>query len=210
MVARLSAFIALSIVFAGSALAAPPVFRIASNDGIPIAKRQGRSLVHAPASRTGISKRKGVQLTAPQAKFVASLGKYLKSEGETALVTSGARTPQHQLAIIKSKVREVGAARRFPELRRASVSKPNTWLRAWQYLRAMHVPVYAPKLTPGVSGEISNHTKGLAVDLISGSLDHLHELISNFAHSSFAAMAPLRVVSIAREAGCVHINLAHK
>jgi hypothetical protein len=125
-------------------------------------------------------------------------------------VTSGARTPQHQLSIIKSKVREVGATRRFPELRRATVSKPGTWVRAWQYLRAMHVPVYAPKVAPGVSGEISNHTKGLAVDLISGSLDHLHEMVASFAHSSFAAMSPLRVVSIAREAGCVHINLAHK
>lgn len=196
--------VGLVIVFCyGSSFAEPPAFKVATKDGIAVAK--GR---RSPATRTGISKRKGVQLTQKQAKFVTSLGQYLKSEGETALVTSGARTPQHQLSIIKSKVREVGAARRFPELKRASVAKPSTWVRAWQYLRAMHVPVYAPKQVAGVESQISNHTKGLAVDLISGSLDKLHGLISNFAHSSYAAMSPLRVVSIAREAGCVHVNLA--
>jgi hypothetical protein len=207
MVARTFSVLVIGFLvsLATSSFADPVPFTVVKKDGVPVAKSR-----RAPASHVGISKRKGVQLTAKQATFVKSLGQYLKSEGESALVTSGARSPQHQLAIIKSKVREVGASRRFPELKRAAVSKPSTWVRAWQYLRALHVPVYAPKEVPGVYSEISNHTKGLAVDLISSSLDHLHNLVSDFKQSAFAAMSPLRIVSIAREAGCVHINLANK
>lgn len=203
MVARIPIAVIAALSLIVVSLHAEPAFTVVKKDGIAVTKSRR-------STHSGISKRKGVQLTAKQAKFVQSLGQYLSTEGETALVTSGARSPQHQLAIIKSKVREAGATRRFPELKRATVSKTSTWLRAWQYLRAIHVPVYAPKEAPGVYSEVSNHTKGLAVDLISGSLDHLHGLVANFEHSAYAAMAPLRVVSIAREAGCVHINLASK
>jgi hypothetical protein len=47
----------------------------------------------------------------------------------------------------------------------------------------------------------------MAVDLISGSLDHLRSLVLAFANSSFAQHAALKVMSIAREPGCVHVNL---
>src|SRR5436190_15411875 len=100
---------------------------LAKNDGIKtVAKR-------ASSVRTGIAKRSGVQLTKKQASFVSKFGVYLNSIGESAVVTSGARSPEHQLSIIKSKVRELGASRKFPKLARASVSKPHTWLAAWEW-----------------------------------------------------------------------------
>ena len=70
----------------------------------------------------------------------------------------------------------------------------------------MRVPVYAPN-TAGGEASASNHIKGLAVDVISGSLDHLRNLVTDFSHSIFARKSPLQVASIAREPGCVHINL---
>jgi hypothetical protein len=176
---------------------------------IPLAKRDGIAVVtkkRKSITRTGIVKRASVQLTKKQASFVSNLGKYLKSVGESATVTSGARSPQHQLAIIKSKIHEVGATRQFPELKRATVQKTSTWMRAWEYLRARHVPVNAPA-SAGGEAETSNHIKGLAIDLIAGSLDHLRNLVLGFSHSIFAKKSSLQVASIAREPGCVHINL---
>ncbi|HWF43225.1 MAG TPA: hypothetical protein VG537_01155 [Candidatus Kapabacteria bacterium] len=175
---------------------------------IPLSKHDGIAVVShkRQSARSGIVKRAGVQLTKNQAGFVSRLGQYLKSMGEYAIVTSGARSPDHQLSIIKQKIRAIGASRIFPQLRHATVSRSNTWLAAWEYLRARHVPVNAPA-SAGGEAAASNHIKGLAVDLISGSLDHLRSLILGFAHSSFASRAPLAVASIAREPGCVHINL---
>jgi hypothetical protein len=195
----------LAVVIAAMGFFAPTTSEAAwialtKNDGIKtVAKR-------ASSTHEGIAKRAGVQLTKQQASFVAKFGAYLKSIGESAVVTSGARSPQQQLSIIKSKVREAGATRKFPTLARASVAKPSTWLRAWEWLRARHVPVNAPA-SAGGEAQASNHLKGLAVDMISGSLDHLKNLVLGFASSSFAEKAALRVVSIAREPGCVHVNL---
>jgi hypothetical protein len=174
--------------------------KLEKHDGIPLISHKPKSV------RAGIVKRAGVQLTKKQAGFVAKLGQYLRSVGEYAVITSGARSPEHQLAIIKSKIHAMGATRKFPELRHAAVRKSYTWLAAWEYLRARHVPVNAPA-SAGGEASASNHIKGLAVDLISGSLDHLSHLIIGFAHSSFALRSPLQVASIAREAGCVHVNL---
>ena len=175
--------------------------KLEKHDGIPIVSHKHK------VAHTGIVKRAGVQLTKKQAGFVAKLGQYLRSQNEYAIVTSGARSPQHQLAIIKQKIRAIGAARKFPQLNHAEVRKTSTWLAAWEYLRARHVPVNAPS-SAGGEAAASNHIKGLAVDLISGSLDHLSHLILGFARSSFASRSLLRVASIAREPGCVHVNLA--
>lgn len=173
------------------------------HDGIPVAGKRHRA-VHS----SGLVKRAGVQLTTKQAIFAQKFGQYLKSEGESAVITSGARSPEHQLSIIKAKVRSIGATRRFPELRHAIASRPSTWLRAWDYLRARHVPVNAPTSADGMAA-VSNHTKGLAIDFISGSLDHLASLVRQFSYSHLAMLSPLRVASIAREPGCVHVNLAN-
>ncbi len=173
---------------------------LAKHDGIPVVSKR-----HA-AVRPGLVQRVGVELTKKQAVFAQRLGEYLRSVGQSAVITSGARSPEHQLSIIKSRVRSLGASYKFPELRRATPARPNTWLRAWDWLRARHVPVNAPTSADG-EADVSNHTKGLAIDFISGSLDHLASLIRNFAHTRLAMLSPLRVASIAREPGCVHVNL---
>lgn len=174
---------------------------IKKHDGIPAVGKRTR------AAHAGVVKRAGVQLTKKQAVFASRFGQYLRSVGESAVITSGARSPQHQLAIIKSKVRDMGVSYKFPELRHATPARSSTWLRAWDWLRARHVPVYAPN-SAGGDALASNHTKGLAIDFISGSLDHLASLVRNFSHSRLAMLSPLRVASIAREPGCVHVNLA--
>lgn len=175
---------------------------LTKHDGIPVTSKRHR------IARAALVKRPGVELTKKQATFASRFGEYLKSVGETAVITSGARSPSHQLSIIEAKVRSMGAARRFPELRHATASRPGSWLRAWDYLRSRHVPVYAPN-SAGGEALASNHTKGLAIDFISGSLDHLASLIRSFSYSHLAMLSPLRVASIAREPGCVHVNLAN-
>ncbi|SRR5579883_523028 len=173
---------------------------LTKHDGIPVVGKR------TSTAKSGIVKRSGVQLTTKQAAFVSNFGKYLKSVGESAVVTSGARSPQHQLGIIKARVKSLGVTRKFPELKHATAQRSNTWLRAWEFLRARHVPVNAPS-SAGGEAATSNHIKGLAVDVIGRSLDHIASLVRSFASSSFAHKAPLLVASIAREPGCVHINL---
>gem|GEM_PF-2367189 len=191
---------AIVALFAVQSSAKATWISLAKHDGIPLVGRK-RHGVH-----TGVAKRPGVQLTKKQVVFVSRFGEYLRSMGESAVVTSGARSPEHQLSIIKTRVKELGVARKFPELRHAVAGRPSTWLRAWEFLRARHVPVYAPN-SAGGEASASNHIKGLAVDFISGSLDHLAALVRSFSASRLAMLSPLRVVSIAREPGCVHVNL---
>jgi hypothetical protein len=181
---------------------------VRNSHSLALSKQDGISVIGKKRQNAsnGIVKRAGVQLTAKQAAFASKFGQYLKSVGETAVITSGTRSQQHQLSIIKARVNSIGAARKFPELRNATAQRPSTWLRAWDYLRARHVPVYAPS-SAGGEALASNHTKGLAIDFISGSLDHLASLVRSFSHSHLAMLSPLRVASIAREPGCVHVNL---
>ncbi|HEY3875329.1 MAG TPA: hypothetical protein VGM92_07615 [Candidatus Kapabacteria bacterium] len=193
--------LASTLIFGFPALGSAGWIALTKHDGIPVAgKKHG-------AVHTGVVKRPTVQLTAKQAVFVKKFGQYLKSVGESAVVTSGARSPQHQLSIIKARVHSLGATRKFPELRHATAQRSSTWLRAWEYLRARHVPVNAPS-SAGGEASASNHIKGLAVDFIAGSLDHLASLVRSFSRSSFAMLSPLHVTTIAREPGCVHVNLA--
>jgi hypothetical protein len=60
---------------------------------------------------------------------------------------------------------------------------------------------------PGAQVRTSMHLKGLAMDFISDNLDHTRAMLADFAHSKYASAAPLHIIGIVREPGCVHINL---
>jgi len=158
-----------------------------------------------PVADVGISKNSEVILTDEQAKVVLAFNNYLKSRGQWAVVTSGKRTSENQLNIIKDKVADLGATQKFPQLEEASVMDTKIWLKAWQWLRAKHVPVNAPAAVPGAS--VSMHLKGQAIDFIAQDLDDLRSWFASYAKSSFAKQADLKITAIVREPGCVHVNL---
>ena len=162
---------------------------------------------NVPISDVGISKNSEVNLTDAQAAFVKAFNDYLVSKGNYAIVTSGKRTSDQQLNIIKDRVEERGASSKFPRLEDATVADTKIWLKAWQWLRRKHVPVNAPAAVPGADVATSMHLKGLAIDFISSDLDRLRNWLASFAHSSYAKESKLQVAAIVREPGCVHVNL---
>ena len=162
---------------------------------------------NVPVQSTGISKNPDVVLTDAQAKFVKAFNDYLVERGEYAIVTSGKRTSDEQLGIIKERVEERGAGYKFPKLEEATVVDTKIWLKAWQWLRSRHVPVNAPAEVPGVDVRTSMHLKGLAIDFIASNLDHLRNWLTSFARSKYVGLSELQIAGIVREPGCVHVNL---
>jgi hypothetical protein len=176
------------------------------DDGLPVTEQRGM-----PVGNEIVSKNPEVTLTSAQINFIDNFGKYLQAIGQKIVVTSGERSPENQLDIIKDRIAERNATDKFPELANASYDNPSSWLKAWQWLRARHVPVNAPGEADGAHVNVSNHLKGLAIDMIGPQgLDRLHSQVVSFEHSKFAQNAKLAVTTIAREAGCVHINLTPK
>ncbi|GEM_PF-2192793 len=160
-----------------------------------------------PVENASISRNPEVVLTSSQAKVVKAFGDYLNAHDAFAIVTSGKRTSEQQLDIIKERISEHGADSKFPHLEQATLADTKIWLRAWQWLRRKHVPVNAPAEVPGADVRTSMHLKGLAIDFISDNLDHLRSMLADFSRSKYATEAPLKITGIVREPGCVHINL---
>jgi hypothetical protein len=161
-----------------------------------------------PAANQVITKNPEVTLTADQIDFEKNFGSYLGAIGQKVVVTSGERSPEGQLDLIKQRIEEHNATAQFPELSNATLADTSMWLKAWQWLRARHVPVNAPAEVEGVRVNVSNHLKGLAVDFIGPQgLDRLRSQIAGFQRSKFGRAAKLAVTAIVREPGCVHVNL---
>ena len=176
--------------------------QIAGADGIPFTI--GRNMLPGGCS---IAKNTEVILTDGQASVVKAFGDYLTAHGEWAVVTSGKRTSEGQLALIKERITEKGADAKFPKLEEASILDTKIWLKAWRWLTRRHVPINAPAPVPGENVRTSMHLQGLAIDLISNNLDHLRSMLANFSRSEYAGQAQLHITGIIREPGCVHINL---
>ncbi len=169
-------------------------------DGIPV------TIVRdAPVDSLGLSMNSEVVLTDSLAEVAHAFNEYLVAHGQFAIITSGKRTPQDQLDIIKERIDEHGADNRFPKLDDATVADTKIWLRAWHWLVRRHVPVNAPEEVDGA--RVSMHTKGLAMDFIADNLDHARDMLAAFARSKYAKEAPMHITAIVREPGCVHINL---
>ncbi len=158
-----------------------------------------------PNADTGLSMNSEVILTNKLAAVAHAFDQYLDAHREFAIITSGERTPQGQLDIIKQRIDEHNADAKFPNLDDATVADTKIWLRAWHWLVRRHVPVNAPAAVDGA--DVSMHTKGLAMDFISDNLDQMRAMLAGFARSKYASEASLHITAIVREPGCVHINL---
>ena len=173
------------------------------HDGFPVTAVRG-----VPVDSLGLSKNSDVSLTADQVQFADRFNEYLSQRHEWAVMTSGERSPEGQLDIIKERIDERGATAQFPGLGDATLDQTNVWLKAWNWLRAHHVPVNAPADVPGQAVRTSQHLKGMAIDFIGPTLNDVSGYLADYAKSKLAKDAPLKIVGIVREPGCVHINLA--
>lgn len=176
--------------------------KIDLNDGLPVT-----SSPNVPAVEAGISKRPEVMLTEHQASFVKNLSQFFEQIGKYAIVTSGTRSSESQLELIKDRIEENGVSEKFPKLEDASMADTSVWLKAWQWLRAKHVPINAPAEVKGVAVKTSMHLKGLAVDLISTNLSQLRSWVARYMSSPVAKQSKIKIAAIVLEPGCVHLNI---
>jgi hypothetical protein len=176
-----------------------PLVTVSLRDGIPV------------SAAAGIFKRPTVQLTRDLAVFAKSLSQYFAQNHMQAMITSGVRTGDRQLEIIKDRIQQYGMAADFPGIRSATVRDKNIWEPAWEWLKARHVPVNPPTDYIDEEGNKiggSLHLKGLAVDLVSNNLDALKSAIASFTESKAAKSSPLQITGLVRERDCVHISLS--
>ncbi len=173
------------------------------NDGFAVTTHRGK-----PVDSTFLSKNPEVVLTADQVDLAQHFMQYLAAHHDTAVITSGERSPEGQLDIIKERITERGATDKFPGIDSATLSDTKVWLSAWNWLRSQHVPVNAPADVAGESIKTSMHLKGLAMDFIATSLDQLDGWLADFSKSKLGKDSALKIIGIVREPGCIHINLA--
>jgi hypothetical protein len=173
------------------------------NDGLAVTTHRGK-----PADAMYLSKNPEVVLTSDQVDLAKHFMEYLAAHHDTAVITSGERSPEGQLDIIRQRISERGVSDKFPGLDSATLSDTKVWFSAWTWLRSQHVPVNAPADIEGKSIKTSMHLKGMAMDFIATSLDQLDKWFVDFSKSKYGKDAALRITGIVREPGCIHINLA--
>lgn len=157
-----------------------------------------------------LTARPGVILTKDLANFANGLSSFCSQHHLSVMITSGVRSGEGQLEIIKQKIAGAGMMHAFPGLMDATVQNRASWEPAWQWLKRQRFPVNPPAdcvKQDGTEAGASLHVKGLALDVIGGNLDALTRALVRFA-STPEAYGPLRMTSLTRERDCVHIALA--
>jgi hypothetical protein len=208
-----------------SVIATIEQLRVLAEIGVRPVATEGKEEAHDPLSidviepdhedmptklGAAIAVRPGVVLTNDLSDFANNLSSFFSAHHLQATITSGVRSGDHQLDIIKEKIARAHMLRAFPNLENATVADVNIWTPAWQWLKSRRIPVNPPaNFINGEGNEIgaSLHTKGLAIDLIGGNLDALTRAIVRYANSPLS-LGPLRITSLTRERDCVHVALA--
>ncbi len=162
-----------------------------------------------PIGGGALTARPGVIMTKDLANFANGLSTFCAQHHLAVTITSGVRSGEGQLEIIKQKIAGAGMMHAFPGLMTASVSDRASWEPAWQWLKRRRFPVNPPAdcvKRDGTEAGASLHVKGLALDVISNNLDALTRSLVKFA-STPEAYGALRMTSLTRERDCVHIAL---
>ncbi len=178
---------------------------------VPITNNDGLALTassHIPAAPVGVSKRPEVRLTDNMAKLMKNIAKFMEKNNRYAIVTSGVRSGESQLALIKQRVEEKGGEKLHAGIFNATLKDSNVWAKAWRWLAAKRVPINPPAdivQNGRVVKKSSAHLKGEAIDLISPNLKDLHKMLQRYAASKEAKQSDVKIKGIVLEPYCVHI-----
>ena len=176
---------------------------IMNNDGLPLTASS-----HIPAAPVGVSKRPEVRLTADMAELMANISKFMQKNNRYAIVTSGVRSGESQLELIKQRVEEKGGHKLHAGIFNATLKDSTVWAKAWRWLANKRVPINPPAdivQNGRVVKKSSAHLKGDAMDLISPNLKDLHKMLSRYAASKEAKQIGPKITGIVLEPYCVHI-----
>ena len=186
---------------AGSPRSSTPARPASAQPAYPLQGRTGTLLVREEAV-----------LTDEQRALAASIADYLSAHHIQGVITSGLRSGERQLGLIKEKIARAGMMGAFPGLAAATLQDANIWAPAWHWLKVRRIPVDPPAgfmTRDGNTYQPSLHTRGLALDMIGGNLTTLAYVLLHYANDPRASYgAPLRITALTRERDCVHLSLA--
>jgi len=178
---------------------------------VPITNNDGLQLTassHIPVAPVGVSKRPEVRLTDDMAELMKHIGKFMAKHNRYAIVTSGVRSGESQLALIKQRVEEKGGEKLHAGIFNATLKDSTVWAKAWRWLASKRVPINPPAdivQNGRVVKKSSAHLKGNAIDLISPNLRDLHQMLTRYAASKEARQLDVKIRGIVLEPYCVHI-----
>ncbi|HYE74390.1 MAG TPA: hypothetical protein VEF04_13720 [Blastocatellia bacterium] len=179
---------------------------IKNNDGLALAASS-----HVPASPVGVSKRPEVKLTEDMAELSESIGNFLEKNRRYAIITSGVRSGESQLGLIKQRITEKGGQKLHAGIFNATLKDSTVWAKAWRWLANKRVPINPPAdivQNGRVVKKSSDHLRGNAIDLISPNLRDLHKQLTKYAASKEAKQQDLRITAVVLEPYCVHIKFS--
>lgn len=178
---------------------------ITPNDGLALAAGS-----HIPASPRGVSKRSEVRLTDDMAELATKIDQFFAKRNKYVIMTSGVRSGESQLSLIKQRIVEKGGVKLHPNIKSASMQDTTVWVKAWNWLRAKRVPINPPgdiRQAGRIVRKSSDHLKGKAMDFISPNLKDLHKMLTQFAASKEAKQLDIKIRAVVLEPYCVHIAL---
>lgn len=180
-------------------LGAPP--------GVPSAPAQGGP--RPPISTNFITIASNAVLN-PQIESVAkALDEHFRKANLKVTLTSGYRSPQDQLRLIRTQAIQRGLDRLYPSITTATVDNVESWLNAWddllhrqKYIINPPVPATS-RIVPGKQYSASPHSSGLAFDLSGADLDRIAKVVQGYCQQG----GPLRQILVERNNNAVHVGI---
>lgn len=168
-----------------------------------------RSPAAAPSTPLSfIAIRSGVKLTPETDKAVRELDGHFRCANLRVTLTSGYRSPEDQLRIIRDQAIKRGINRQYPSIETATVDNVESWLGAWDELLNRHGYVVNPprdassRIT-GKRYQPSPHTRGVAFDLSGADLDRIAGVVREYCRQG----GPISQILIERTNNAVHVGV---
>jgi hypothetical protein len=154
----------------------------------------------------------GVRMTSFIQKAVDELEPYFRGEGLRVRLTSGYRSPEDQLNLIRRKALQYDLHKKYPQILTATVDDVESWRNVWDELLNIYGFVVNPP-TPTVSRigkragkkiSSSPHSTKKAFDLSNSNLNHIETVLKRYQQEG----GPIKQVLVETVNKCVHVGLA--
>jgi peptidoglycan hydrolase-like protein with peptidoglycan-binding domain len=164
-----------------------------------------------PLRPTHIAISSGVVLNPTIENAIRGLDEHFRRANLRVTLTSGVRTAERQLGIIREQARNRGIDKKFPSILTATVDDIPSWKGAWEELFHGHGFIVMPpkkvrSSRNNVEYSTSPHVAGTAMDFSGADLNRIASVVKNYC----AAGGTVSQILIERKNNAVHVGLAYK
>ena len=163
----------------------------------------------SPLKPSFITISSGVQMSPAIENAVRGLDEHFKRANLRVTLTSGVRSAEKQLSLIREQAIKRGIDKKHPSIRTATVDNISSWQGAWEELLHVHdYTVNPPKeVRSRVNGHlysISPHMAGTAMDFSGADLDRIANVVKGYC----AAGGVVSQILVERTNNAVHVGLS--